>query len=78
MSGGLGQPQQILAGRYELIRVIGSGGTGSVWVANDLELQTQVAVKLLSGNPSTRGVWTVKRVRWHESGHGESETRGAQ
>src|SRR5829696_259696 len=40
-------PGERLAGRYELIAPIGSGGMASVWRARDLRLGRQVAVKLL-------------------------------
>jgi hypothetical protein len=40
--------QQVLADRYELIEVIGSGGMGQVWRANDRRLDHDVAVKVLS------------------------------
>src|SRR5687768_11979731 len=40
-------PGEVLAGRYELISPIGSGGMAVVWRARDQRLQRHVAVKLL-------------------------------
>ena len=40
-------PGELLAGRYELIQPIGSGGMATVWRARDTRLGRQVAVKLL-------------------------------
>jgi len=41
---------QLLAGRYRLERRIGQGGMAEVWVATDLDLDRQVAVKWLKNN----------------------------
>jgi serine/threonine-protein kinase len=38
---------EVIAGKYELIRCLGEGGMGSVWVARNLALDAQVAVKLI-------------------------------
>ncbi|WP_437645514.1 protein kinase domain-containing protein [Sorangium sp. So ce362] len=40
-------PRQVLAGRYELLGLVGIGGMGSVYRARDLELAEVVAVKVL-------------------------------
>ena len=52
-NGQTGSPQQYdytgwkLADRYEFIRVLGTGGTGTVYLAGDLLLKRQVAVKTI-------------------------------
>jgi serine/threonine protein kinase/formylglycine-generating enzyme required for sulfatase activity len=40
---------KVFNGRYELIRELGSGGMGVVWLANDLEVKDRVALKFLPG-----------------------------
>lgn len=40
-------PGQNLANRFELIRLLGQGGMGQVWLAKDAELGEEVAVKVL-------------------------------
>jgi serine/threonine protein kinase len=41
-------PSDLIAGRFELERLLGRGGMSEVWLAHDLELERPVAVKLLS------------------------------
>ncbi|HEX3595927.1 MAG TPA: protein kinase [Polyangiaceae bacterium] len=41
------QPGQLVAGRYELVRRLGMGGMGVVWVARAHGLGVEVAIKLL-------------------------------
>ncbi len=61
-------PGQIIGGRYELVRVIGRGSMGAVWLANHLTLDEQVALKLLAPTDETRGVedaaMTASRFRF--------------
>lgn len=41
------QPNQVIAGRYRLERVLAQGGMGSVWVARHLQLDVNVAIKFM-------------------------------
>lgn len=47
----------VFAGRYRMVARIGAGGMGEVWRADDLVLETPVALKLL------RGAGTAARAR---------------
>ncbi|MEU8034594.1 serine/threonine-protein kinase [Streptomyces sp. NPDC049099] len=45
--------QRVIAGRYELERLLGRGGMGEVWAARDGVMQRAVAVKLLQAHLGT-------------------------
>jgi tetratricopeptide (TPR) repeat protein len=48
-------PGEVFAGRYRMVERIGSGGMGDVWRADDLVLETEVALKLIqSAGPAAR------------------------
>src|SRR5262245_54682411 len=42
------EPGQQISANLRLVRLLGQGGMGSVWVADNAALGTQVAVKLMS------------------------------
>jgi serine/threonine protein kinase len=43
----MGAPQDLIAGRYRLVRLVGTGGMGAVWEGFDERLRRPVAVKQL-------------------------------
>src|SRR5688500_924592 len=48
-------PGDVFADRYRMVERIGSGGMGDVWRADDLVLETEVALKVIeSASPAAR------------------------
>jgi len=41
----------VIAGKYRLGRVLGQGGQGSVWLADNLALDAPVAMKIVARDP---------------------------
>ncbi len=46
---------QLIAGRYEIVRILGRGGMGIVALANDGELDRKVALKFMLGDKTNSG-----------------------
>src|SRR5262249_50679923 len=40
-------PDQVLAGRFRIVRFLGQGGMGNVYEAEDQELQEHIALKMV-------------------------------
>jgi serine/threonine-protein kinase len=55
-------PGDVVAGKYRLIRTLGAGGMGVVWVAQNEVLDVHVALKIIDVNQSSRPKQLVARV----------------
>ena len=56
------QPQ-LIAGRYQVLRAIGRGGMGTVWLCRDEVLDREVAVKQIGGLPGESATETKRAMR---------------
>ena len=57
------QSQQLIAGRYQVLRAIGRGGMGTVWLCRDEVLGREVAVKQMSALPGESATETKRAMR---------------
>ena len=57
------QPQTLLGGRYRLEREIGRGGMAIVWLAKDLKLNREVAIKVLLPEVASRSAPSASIAR---------------
>lgn len=55
------QPGDIVGGKYRLLRLIGAGGMGSVYEAENMVTGKRLAVKLLHPDPALRA-WGIERL----------------
>jgi len=56
-------PGTVFAGRYRMMRRIGRGGMGDVWEADDLVLETPVALKLIDSTDAAARERILTEVR---------------
>src|SRR5512139_3638317 len=56
-------PGATFAGRYRMIALLGRGGMGEVWQAEDLVLQTPVALKVIDATDQRSRERILKEVR---------------
>lgn len=56
-------PGDVFAGRYRMVTRLGRGGMGDVWRADDLVLETPVALKLITSTGSQARAHIINEVR---------------
>jgi serine/threonine-protein kinase len=56
-------PGSLIAQRYQIVSLLGRGGMGEVYLANDQLLQQRVALKFLSPELAGDPAWVVRLVR---------------
>jgi serine/threonine protein kinase len=54
---------QLIGGRYRVIRLLGKGGMGSVWLAEHITLKNEVAIKLIDSELGQLGQQRARFVR---------------
>ncbi len=64
----------VIAGRYTLERVLGTGGMGTVWVAHDSSLDSKCALKLVD---SEQAKIDEVRIRFDREAKASAQLRGA-
>lgn len=57
------QPGDVFAGRYRMVTRLGRGGMGDVWRADDLVLETPVALKLIASEGLSARAQIINEVR---------------
>ncbi|MBZ5587726.1 MAG: protein kinase [Acidobacteriia bacterium] len=63
LSGRMPKPGETLAGRYLLRAVLGTGAGGQVFLADDLQLDDQVALKVLNETTLGPGTTAVQNIK---------------
>ncbi|HEY8943039.1 MAG TPA: serine/threonine-protein kinase, partial [Polyangiaceae bacterium] len=64
----------VVAGRYRLVRKLGAGGMGSVWLTHDISLDSSCALKLIDEEKSQSN---EVRLRFEREAKAAAQLRGA-
>jgi serine/threonine-protein kinase len=54
MTAELGQPGQIIDGKYRIVRLLGAGGMGAVYEGENVRIRRKVAIKMLHSSVSSQ------------------------